>query len=53
MRQEHQLSDVAIVEKIYLLNFIFAVTMAATVIQTIIFYLKTWKPFWEAKAALI
>ena len=38
MKQEHRLSDVAIVEKIYLLNYIFAVTMAATVIEAVLFY---------------
>ena len=53
MKQEHRLSDVAIVEKIYLLNYIFAVTMAATIIETVLFYLKTWKPFWEVKANAI
>ena len=53
MKQEHRLSDVAIVEKIYLLNYIFAVTMLATVINAVRFYLKTWKPFWETKAAVI
>ena len=40
----------AIVEKIYLLNYIFAVTLAAYILDVILFYFKTWKPFWEAKA---
>ena len=43
----------AIVEKIYILNYIFAVTVAATVIKAVLFYLKTWKPFWKAKASAL
>ena len=45
--------DMAIVEKIYLLNYIFAVIMVATAMKAVLFYLKTWKPFWEAKAKAI
>ena len=48
--QEHRLSDVAIVEKVYLLNSIFTVTLAAYILDTFLFYFKTWKPFWEAEA---
>ena len=40
----------AIVEKIYLLNSIFAITLVATILDIILFYRKTWKPFREAKA---
>ena len=50
LQQEHRLSDLAIVEKIYLLNSIFAVTLAATILDAFLFYTKTWKPFWEAEA---
>ena len=42
--------DLAIVEKIYLLNSIFVVTLAAYILDVVLFYLKTWKPFWEAEA---
>ena len=42
--------DVAIVEKIYLLNSIFGVTLAATMLDGSLYYFKTWKPFWETKA---
>ena len=50
MKQEHRLSDVAIVEKIYLLNSIYAVTLAAYILNAFLIYFKTWKPFWEAVA---
>ena len=40
----------AIVEKIYLLNSIFAITLVATILDALLFYFKTWKPFWEAYA---
>ena len=40
----------AIVEKIYLLNSIFAVTLAAAILDALLFYTKTWRPFWEAEA---
>ena len=33
-----------------LLNSIFAITLVATILDIILFYSKTWKPFWEAKA---
>ena len=42
----------AIVEKIYLLNSIFAVTMTGYLLSQALFYFKTWIPFWEAKAML-
>ena len=48
--QEHRLSDLAIVEKIYLLNYIFALTLVAYFLRVIIYYVKIWRPFQEAKA---
>ena len=39
-----------IVEKIYLLDSLYGVTLAAGVLDAVLFYSKTWKPFWEAKA---
>ena len=51
MVQEHRLSELAIVEKIYLLNSIFAVTLAANILDFILFYTKTWNPFRAARAA--
>ena len=44
------MQDLAIVEKIYLLNSIYAVTLTATILDAIFFYFNTWKPFWEAEA---
>ena len=49
-QQEHYLSDLAIVEKIYLLNSIYVVTLAAYILNAFLIYFKTWKPFWEAEA---
>ena len=51
-QQEHRFSEMAIVEKIYLLNSIFAVTMTGYLLSQALFYFKTWVPFWEAKAML-
>ena len=48
--QENRLSDLAIVEKIYLLNYIFALTLVAYILRVIIYYVKIWRPFQEAKA---
>ena len=49
-QQGHHLSDLAIVENIYLLNSFYAVTLATTIPDFAIYYFQFWKPFWEAKS---
>ena len=42
----------AIVQKIYLLDSIFIVTLVAYIADVFLFYFKTWKPFWATKASV-